>query len=155
MSARKSILMMTNTGDGENAYTVYGKPVRADSYYGHTDGIHTIQVIYNNFTGGFGVQGTLALEPVDEDWFWIQLNYVNGTFIGEPYITYPRNPLAPTGSNSQSTQNVGDTGTNAFTFVGNFTYLRAVLYRDYITPTPTLNDGRWYLGQLDKVLLSL
>jgi hypothetical protein len=156
MSSRKSILMMTNTGDGPDSYTVYGDKIRADSYYGHTDGLMTVQVVYSNFSGGFGIQGTLSLDPQEDDWFWIQLNYLNGQYIDTPYFVYPQDPLNPTGSSGNSIQNVGDTGTSAFSFVGNMTYLRAVCYRDYINPPPSLsNDGRWYLGQIDKVLLSL
>ena len=46
MTIRKSVLMMTSTG---TKWNVFGDPVRADAYYGYTDGIHTIQVIYQKF----------------------------------------------------------------------------------------------------------
>ena len=60
MAIRKSVYMMTNTG---TKWNVIGEPVRADAYYVYTDGIHTVQVIFQNFVGGFGIQGTLALNP--------------------------------------------------------------------------------------------
>jgi hypothetical protein len=156
MAIRKSVLMMTNTGTNWN---ITGEPVRADAYYGYTDGIHTVQVVYQNFVGGFGLQGTLSLNPQPEDWFWIQLNPTGDNIY--PYLTYPRAPLYPTGSNG------GDTGTEAFTFIGNFVYLRAVMNRDYIQAPPQMGNQsfppgsnpypwtNWIWGEVDKVLLSL
>lgn len=137
--------MMTNTGAQWN---VVGEPIRGNAYYGYTDGIHTVQVIYQNFIGGFGIQGTLVLDPKPEDWFWIKLN-PNGD-IYTPFITFPDEPTAPTGANG------GDTGSLATTFLGNFTYLRAVVTRDYlqpVAPNPVWNN--WHYGQIDKVLMSL
>ena len=137
--------MLTNTG---TKWNVFGEPVRADAYYGYTDGIHTVQVIYQNFVGGFGLQGTLALDPQPEDWFYIKLNPWGD--INTPFITYPIDPLAPTGANG------GDTGSMATTFIGNFVYLRAVLTRDYIQPV-SVNTAwqNWQWGSIDSVLLSL
>ena len=57
MAIRKSIYLMTNTG---TKWNVIGEPVRANAYYGYTDGMMTVQVIYQNFVGGFGLQATLA-----------------------------------------------------------------------------------------------
>ena len=145
MAIRKSVYMMTNTG---TKWNVFGEPIRADAYYGYTDGIHTAQVIYQNFVGGFGIQGTLALDPKPEDWFWIKLNLWGD--INTPFMTFPMDPMAPTGANG------GDTGSVAATFIGNFVYLRAVLTRDYIQPV-NVNTAweNWQWGQIDSVLLSL
>ncbi len=145
MAIRKSVYMMTNTGTNWN---LVGEPVRADAYYGYTDGLHTVQVIYQNLVGGFGIQATLALDPKPEDWFWIKLN-PNGD-VNTPFIPFPIDPLAPTG------QNGGDTGSMAVTFWGNFVYLRAVLSRDYIQPINIDTVWQnWQFGQIDTVLLSL
>lgn len=142
--ARKSILMMTNTGRNHN---LVGEAIRADSYYGRTDGIHTVQVVYSNFTGSFGLQATLATSPGDDDWFDINLNAHYNSSSFTPKISFPVDPTAPTGQD-------GDTGTQAFTFVGNFTYLRAVLDRSDI-PEPGPLDSTTDLGHIDRVLLSL
>jgi hypothetical protein len=145
MTIRKSVLMLTNTG---TRWNVIGEPVRADAYYGYTDGIHTVQVIYQNFVGGFGLQGTLSLRPEPEDWFWIKLNPMGD--INTPYIPFPIEPLEPTGANG------GDTGSMATTFIGNFVFLRAVVTRDYIQPvSPNQQWDTWQWGQVDKVLMSL
>lgn len=145
MAIRKSVLMMTNTN---TKWNVIGEPIRADAYYGYTDGIHTVQVVYGNFVGGFGIQATLALKPEPEDWFWIKLNPTGD--VNSPFITYPRDPLAPTGANG------GDTGSEAFTFIGNFVFVRAVVSRDYIQPvSPAPQWETWQWGEVDKALLSL
>lgn len=144
--ARRSSIMLNSTS---GKFEVVGEPVRADSYYGFTDGLHTIAVHYNNFTGRFSIQGTLALEPTETDWFDIDLNGYECD--GVSYVEYPRDPANPT--NTEANGFVGDTGVDAFTFVGNFTFLRAQIKREYlgsnIDPTET------NLGTIDKVLLSL
>lgn len=132
---------MTNTGRTHN---LVGEPVRADGFWGRSDGLHTVQVIYSNFTGEFGVQGTLETDPKPQDWFFINLNSFSTVL--SPYVRFPENPLSLTGD-------TGDTGTRAFTFRGNFVYLRAVLNRDYI-PEPSPTADVTGLGQIDRVLLS-
>lgn len=150
--SRKSVIMLTNT---QKNMEVTGPNIKGDSYFGYTDGVHTIQVSYLNFTGGFGLQATLALDPQEEDWFWVNLPGIED-FDAVPYLTYPKDPLNPTGDDSIESSYIGDTGTEAFTFKGNFTYLRAVVTRDYIDPAPVQpSDGTWYLGQVDTVLLCI
>ena len=142
--SRKSVVMMTGTGREHN---MVGKAVRADGYYGKTDGIHTVQVFYTNFTGKFGIQGTLMTEPQEGDWFDINLNTYNNFTTQDPMVRFPRDPLNTTGRE-------GDTGTMAFTFLGNFTFLRAVMDRSYIIE-PGPNDSTTGLGLIDKVLLAM
>lgn len=147
VSSRKSVFMMTNTG---REFNKVGEPIRADGYYGSTDGLHTVQIVYSNFVGRFGLQGTLATEPTESDWFDINLNYRAYTNSDNPKVQFPVNPLAPTGG----PDSVGDTGTQAFSFIGNFVWLRAILDRSYL-PEPVPTNQNWQLGQIDKVLLSL
>jgi hypothetical protein len=142
--ARKSIVMMTNTGRNHN---LVGDAIRADGYYGRTDGIHTVQVTVNNFTGSFGIQGTLATEPTEDDWFDINLNANRNVSSASPYVSYPENPADPSGD-------IGDDDTQAFTFVGNFVYLRAILDRSTI-PEPSELAAQTNLGNIDRVLLAM
>lgn len=133
---------MSNTGRNHN---LVGDAIRSDGYFGRSDGLHTIQVIYSNFTGDFGLQGTLEVNPTESDWFFINLNFA--TTIQSPYVRFPENPADPSGP-------TGDTGTRAFSFKGNFVYLRALLNRDYI-PEPNPNEDTTGLGQIDRVLLCM
>lgn len=142
--ARKSIVMMTNTGQNHN---LTGDAIRADGYYGRSDGIHTVQVTVNNFTGSFGIQGTLATEPTENDWFDINLNANRNVSTASAYVSFPQNPAEPTGQ-------IGDDGTQAFTFVGNFVYLRAILDRSNIVEPSNL-AAQTNLGNIDRVLLAM
>lgn len=136
--------MMSNSGSNHN---LTGDAIRADSYYGRTDGIHTVQAVYSNFTGNFGLQGTLAVEPTESDWFDINLNANRNVSSASPYVTFPQS------QNNVLPGNTGETGTMAFTFVGNFTHLRAVIDRSSI-PEPPATLVYPY-GMVDKVLLSM
>lgn len=147
MAIRKSITMLSSTGTNWN---MVGESIRGPAYYGYTNGISSVQLIYQNFVGGFGIQATLALVPLAEDWFYIKINPNGDSNI--PFLTFPIDPLAPTG------QNGGDTNSMGFTFVGNFVYLRAVLTREYLQPTMSPSEAQWSTwqwGQIDKVLISL
>ena len=137
---------MSHTG---TKWNVIGDPIRAGSYYGYSNAVHTVQIIFQDFIGGFGLQGTLSTDPQPEDWFWIKLN-PNGDMY-TPYLTFPEDVLAPTGADG------GDTGSMATTFIGNFVFLRAVVVRDYLQPAPINNIAwdSWQHGQIDLVLLSL
>jgi hypothetical protein len=132
---RKSILMNSSTGSTMNLTT---DKVEGDSYYGYTDGIHTIAVSYNAYKGRLFIQGTLALEPTDADYFNIQ---VQG---GLPASQggYKQFPVSGTD---------GFTGVEAYTVEGNFTYLRVKMDRSY------LGDGTTYLtdyGSINYIRLS-
>jgi hypothetical protein len=135
--------------DTSQYWEITGDKIPADSWFGNTDGIHTVSIHYANFYGGFKLQGTLASEPTEDDWFDISLSSLSGTMVG-PEVRYPTDPLSPTGLNG------GDTGVDAFTFVGNFTYLRAAVVRDYLGNAPESNADIRALdvGSVTKVLLS-
>lgn len=138
--------MLGNTG---TKWDVIGEPIRGNAYSGYTNGLHSVQFIYQNFIGGLGIQGTLAINPSPEDWFWIKLN-PNGDS-NTPFLIFPNDPFEPTGRNG------GDTGSLATTFIGNFVYLRAVVTRSYMQEKKPDNGQwqTWNFGQVDRVLLSL
>jgi len=144
---RRSVLMLSNT---TGKFEVTGPAIRADSYYGYTDGIHTISIHTNNFTGRVRIQGTLSLNPTESDWFDIHLQG-QGMCDSVPYIQYPKDPAKPTALTPQGGY-IGDDATDAFTFIGNFTFLRAKVERQYLGNID-INENN--LGVVDKILLSL
>lgn len=146
--SRKSIIVLSSTGVNLNTT---GEKIRAGGYFGLSDGMHTVQITYHNFTGGVGIQGTLSLNPTENDWFWINLDG-DTNFHAEPYINFPLDPLKPTGSPNNNASHIGDTGTKAYTFKGNFTYLRGVVTRDHLPPA---TDTTWEFGYIDKITLCL
>lgn len=69
MSNSQTILSQ-NTHAGDSAVqTLTGEKFRGDGFYGRSDGLHTIQIDLNGFIGRIEIQGTLAVEPAEEDWF--------------------------------------------------------------------------------------
>lgn len=136
METRKSILMMTNTSNNKN---VIGDKIRTGSFYGRSNGVHTVSVTIFNFIGEFKLQATLSLNPTDEDWFDIQL--LTKYNQDGPGVKFPLEPDVN-----------GDTGTHAFTFVGQFTYVRAVMNREYLGDMT--NDAIYSHGNIDRVMLA-
>lgn len=123
-----------------------GDPVQADGWYGFSDGLHTISIQTNNFIGRVRIQATLALTPLESDWFDIWLT---------PTTSYIEFPLDATTSNDPSIPpNVpasGDTLTVALNFRANVLWVRAKMERDYLNlPTPYLGTH----GSITNILMS-
>ena len=110
--SRNSIQMLTKDSAGNSislpwSYTgtsVTSANIPADSYYGFADGLHTVAFKGDGFTGSFALEATLATTPTANDWFRISLN----------------------GSNAQSFTTY--TGTQAYTFTGNYVYVKALIF---------------------------
>jgi hypothetical protein len=113
--ARKTTTLLPLTG--ATSLDTTGTAVPGDSYYGYTDGIHTVAVYGNNLTGRISIQGTLATTPTEDDWFDILLT-------GMPYKDYS-----------------AFTGVQGFTFVANLVYLRAKLDRTSLGITDYTTAG--------------
>ena len=132
---RRSINMMDSTGTTMNQYST---EVKGDNYYGYSDGLHTVQVIYNQFVGRVRIQGTLSLEPTSSDWFDVLPTTTAGTEF---------NPLGYVQFNSNAPANLAE----AYTFQGNFTFIRIYMDREHV------GDGTTYdpsYGQINRVILS-
>lgn len=120
--ARKTTTLMPNSGTNLN---LVGDAVPGDSYYGYTDGIHTVAVYGQNLSGRIRVQGTLATTPTEDDWFDILLT-------GLPYKDY-----------------TNFTGVEGFTFTANLVFLRATLDRTALGITDVSQAG-W----IEKIYLN-
>ena len=88
-----------------------GDKIQADGYFGYADGLHTIAIYTSGLTGRIHLQGTLADDPTDNDWFDINLQ------ANLAHVDYST-----------------DTGVHGYTFQGNFIYLRIKL-SNYATGT--------------------
>jgi hypothetical protein len=113
--ARKTTTLLPLTGATE--LDTIGAAVPGDSYYGYTDGVHTVAVYGNNFSGRIKIQGTLATTPTEDDWFDILLT-------GIPYKDY-----------------TNFTGVEGYTFVANLVFLRATLDRTALGITDYTTAG--------------
>ena len=132
---RRSVTIMSSSGDEMNKYS---DNVKGDSYYGYTDGLHTLQVTYNQYIGRFRIQATLSLDPQDDDWFdIIPSQTTGGAFNTAGYIQF----------NSDSPAS----GSEAYTFQGNYTYIRSYMDRTHVGDGATYDS---FYGQVSRVILS-
>lgn len=132
---RRSVTILSATGTEMNKYSTV---VKGDSYYGYTDGFHTIQVVYNQFVGRLRLQATLSLDPGAGDWFDIVPSDTLGTSFNEGgFVQFNANDPAQ--------------GSEAYSFNGNFTFIRVYMDREHV------GDGTTYdpsYGQISRVILS-
>ena len=111
---------------GNNLADQLSDPVRGDGFYGFRDGFHTIAIQFNNFLGRIQIEATLELEPKEADWF----------------------PIWITASHPWQEYTTPKSGTEAFSFQGNFVLLRFRKERGYLnTQSP--------VGDITKVMLSI
>ena len=121
-----SVQILASTG---TQFNVTSDKVRGDSFYGFTDGLHTIAFYLTGFIGKVYLEGTLATEPTDTDWFVINLD----------------------GAVAPLVYAAATTATVARTFEGNFVYLRVRIDRAHISPA---NNDSLQNGQIIQVLLN-
>lgn len=70
MSTNSEIILSNSTHPGDSSLeTVVGANFKGDGYYGRSDGFHTVQYTYSALSGTITIQATLAINPVEEDWF--------------------------------------------------------------------------------------
>ena len=67
----ETILSATTHPSDSSVQTVTGEKFRGDGYYGRSDGFHTVQYNITGFIGTITIQATLAIDPVDADWFTV------------------------------------------------------------------------------------
>lgn len=132
----ESLVLLPTTSGKVN---VTGEKQKGAGYTNFLGGSHTVALTLTNFTGRILIQASLADNPVEQDWFPVYLQS------DLPYVQFPRDLFNPSGLFG------GDTGTFAYTFVGNYVWVRAVVSRDYLTPAP-IDDST--VGSVSEVLLN-
>jgi len=70
MKINSETILTTQTHPGDSTMLVVtGDAYKGDGYYRQSDGIHTVQYTYTNFSGIISIQATLAVTPDESDWF--------------------------------------------------------------------------------------
>jgi len=112
MAANSEIILSSKTHPGDSTVeTVVGSSFKGDGYYGRSDGFHSVQYTYSGLTGTITIQGTLAVTPVEADWFDVH------TFTAAQ-----------------------ETSSAIANFTGNYVWIRAkVVYTDGTVSSITLN----------------
>lgn len=132
---RRSINMLSATGTTMNQYST---EVKGDSYYGYSDGLHSVQVIYEQFVGRVRIQATLAISPESTDWFDLIPSTTAGTeFNSGGYVQF----------NSNDPANLAE----CYTFTGNYTFVRVYMDREHVGDGTTYDSS---YGQIRQVILS-
>lgn len=132
-----SLNLLKPTGE---LISITGDPVKAAGWYGHTNGLHTVAISVQNFTGRISVEAAITTTPVDSDWFSVLPN-------GEPYIQYPQMSYV---IQSPAT---GETSTFGFSFTSNIVWIRARMDRSYFLPTIARPFYVGTFGLVDYVLV--
>lgn len=120
----------------------------AGGYYGSTTGLHTISFTLRNFVGRISVQATLASNPDEADWFNIKFCDAK-----QDYIEISPEEIYNIYNSERITYAYGSTGTFSETVIGNFTYLRVVISRDYISTDPS-DYQKNNVGKLEEILIN-
>jgi len=71
MSNSETILSANAHPGDSSVQTLVGEKYKGDGYYGRSDGFHTIQYTITGFIGTVAIQGTLAINPTEDDWFTV------------------------------------------------------------------------------------
>lgn len=104
MSTNSVIILPNQSHSGDSsAQSVTGGAFKGDGYYGRSDGFHTVQYTLSGFIGTVAIQATLAVNPVDADWFTVYTQ------------SYP------------VTNDTGVTGSFITNFTGNYVWIRAYI----------------------------
>lgn len=138
-----TVIMMS---DSQKEASLTGEKCKADGWFGHTDGLHTVSIQVVNFTGRVWIEASLEMCPKEDDWFPIQLTHCT------PYVQFPLDPLHPTGDYPSG----GDTATVGKSFTINALWLRARLDREYLSDVLFLSDPHAVelLGSVRQIVLA-
>lgn len=139
----QTVMMMGNTQEISN---LTGEACKADGWYGHVQGLHTVVIQVVNFTGRLLIEASLELNPTEDDWFPVKLTDETD------YVEFPINPYKPTGDYGSG----GDTSTIGFTFKVNALWLRVKLDRTYLSQSLYDLDRRALanIGNVVKITLA-
>lgn len=85
----------------ENAGNIYSGRFPGPAYYEKANGLITVGVYTTNYFGKFWIQGTVSMDPTEDDWFDVDLGMINSYHM----FTY-------------------DTGIEPFNFRSNLKWLR-------------------------------
>jgi len=148
------MISVTLLGTTNNQINVIGTKQQGAGYNNTVGNNHTVSINLDNFTGRIFIQGSLATNPMESDWFNIPIG--NGT----AYVQFPLDPALPTGynpllnqwpANQYPDRTQGDTGIYAYSFSGNYVWIRAVVDRSYLVPPPT---DAYFVGSVNQILLN-
>ncbi len=103
---------------GTSALTYLSDKVRGSGYYGGSSGFHTVQLQTTDFIGRFEMQASLASEPLELDWFTVEL----GSTLNQVVDT---SGLSNDANITYIQYSTATTTVKTYNFTGNFVWVRA------------------------------
>ena len=114
--AQSETILSAQTHPGDSSLqSVTGGKYKGDGYYGRSDGLHTVQIDLNGFLGNIEMQGTLAVDPTEDDWFTVRLGS------GQTIDTTGKLVSATT---SKLIYSDNETSSETYNFTGNYVWVR-------------------------------
>ena len=129
-----SVMSVQLLSSSAGSFNVTGTAMKADGFFGFTDGKATIGWYLSAYIGRIVLEASLATNPDDNDWFPVKFDGEANTYV--EYLS-----VAP------------QTGLTVFTVTGNFVWVRAVVDRTAINPLPPVDQVN-SLGTVTKVLMN-
>jgi hypothetical protein len=135
MSTISETIYQTESHPGQSTVeSRVGEKYKGDGFYGRTDGLHTVQWTITDFKGTVSVQATLAVNPIEEDWFTVSLGK------GDQYAVDTTGLVSKISINSVTYSDSTD-GSFSYNFVGNYVWVRAKI-------------DNWTRGSINSIKLS-
>ncbi len=117
--AQSETILSAQTHVGDSSIQSHtGEKYKGDGYYGRSDGLHTIQIDLNGFLGNVEMQGTLAINPTEDDWFSVRLGS------GQTIDTTGKLVSATTTKLEYSDNK---TSSDTYNFTGNYVWVRVLI----------------------------
>lgn len=127
-----SYVQLTHSGDG-GSLDHYSEKLKGDGYYGRSDGLHTVQFNLSEFVGKLSIQGTLSVNPTDEDWFFANLGTGSMSVDTTGLLSEEHLPQIEYLSET--------TNSKLYNFTGNYVWVRAVV-------------SNWSAGSINSIKLN-
>ena len=147
-----STQILSDTGVSWN---IESTPIKAAGFYCKNPPQHTVSFSLNNFVGRFYILATLenSIQEADTNNGWFPI-YIDQDSTN-PYLEFPlqKNKLTP----STGLYGYQTTGTFCQTFIGNFTFVKVQIKRDYLKDSTTQSitaSDNVSTGKVSSVLIN-
>lgn len=149
-----AILSKQVLSDTQEDWNVLSDPIKAAGWYGRTNGLHTLSFTLRNFVGRIYLMATLENTPEEADannsWFPVCIGGGDTA-----WVEFPMTGDEDRGALPSSMYGFQTTGTFCETFIGNVTYIKVGMDRDYLsTQDPHTNSQIDAVGRLEQVLIN-
>lgn len=121
MSTNSETILSQQTHIGDSSLqSLISNLFKGDGFYSRSDGLHTIQVSIAGFIGKISIQGTLAVNPTESDWFTVEL--------GTGAMSVDTTGLLTEQNITSVEYTSPTTNSKSYNFTGNYVWVRARVF---------------------------